>query len=348
MALWNNRKARQFVVLVLVTLLIVLSGALAAYADSTEEDAALAPPAQAQGDATPTETLLAAAAGSGVEAAVLDSAAAQTATVTLTPTTPAPTRTPTPIPAPGNVIVNGGFEDGFVEGQGVGVGWGRFQNGNVLAGWYDDTWTKVVFEGKHAQLLELRDAKENDRYVGIFQTVTVVPNADYLLTLHGLVRSDPGSPEASNFGYRMQVGIDYKGGANWESADIKWVELKWDDQPREDKTGDNQYRMEVYTATVKAQADKLTLFIRGWKKWADTLEGNYDIDGVSLVGPRAPSGQPTATPVPGQPTATSVPGMPVTGNEFTFLDNPVLVVASAALLLVLAAGAFWGLSRRRA
>jgi hypothetical protein len=40
--------------------------------------------------------------------------------------------------------------------------------------------------------------------------------------------------------------------------------------------------------------------------------------------------------------------MPETGNEFSFLDNPVLGVASAALLVVLAAGAFWGLNRRRA
>jgi hypothetical protein len=151
----------------------------------------------------------------------------------------------------------------------------------------------------------------------------------------------------------MQYGIDFTGGTNWESADIKWVELQWDDQPREDKTGDNQYRMESHTATIKATTSKLTLFIRGWKKWADTLEGNYDIDGVSLVGPRAPGGtpppsQPTATPLPGQPTATPVPGMPETGNEFSFLDNPVLGVASAALLVVLAAGAFWGLNRRRA
>jgi hypothetical protein len=343
MALWNNRKPRQFVVLMLITLLVVLSGALVAYADSTERDAARADPVQVQ------------AAASGAEAAVLDSAAVQTATVTATPTTPAPTRTPTPIPAPGNVIVNGGFEEGFLEGQGVGVGWGRFQNGNVFAGWYDDTWTKVVFEGKHAQLLELRGAKELDRYVGISQSVNVVPNADYVLTLHGLVRSDSGSPQESNFGFRMQYGIDYTGGIDWQSPNIKWVELPWDDQPREDKTGDVQYRMESYTATVRAQSAKLTLFIRGWKKWADDVEGNYDIDGVSLVGPRgaapppataAPS-QPTATSVPGQPTATSVPGMPVTGNEVSFLDNPVLGVASAALLLVLAAGAFWGLSRRR-
>ena len=342
MALLNNRRTRQFIVLTLITLLFVASGALAAYADSAERQAAISAHGWAQGDATPTATL-ASSSGSGVEAAVLGSADAATATTTVTPTKPPPTHTPTPIPSPANVIVNGGFEEGFVEGQGQGVGWGRFQNGKAWAGWYDDTWTKVVYEGKHAQLLELKDAKKNDRYVGIFQTVKVVPGAAYVLTLHGLVRSDSGSPQASDYGYRLQYAIDYKGGVNWEATDIKWVELMWDEQPREDKTGDVQYRMETYTTTIKAETDKLTLFIRGWKKWADAGEGNYDVDGVSLVGPQAPGG-----PQPGHPTVTPGPGMPETGNPVAFLDNPVLVVASAALLVVLAGGALWGLSRRRA
>jgi hypothetical protein len=40
--------------------------------------------------------------------------------------------------------------------------------------------------------------------------------------------------------------------------------------------------------------------------------------------------------------------MPQTGNAFAFFENPVLVVASAILLLILAGGALWGVSRRRA
>jgi hypothetical protein len=250
------------------------------------------------------------------------------------------------------VIVNGGFEQGFLPGQGVGVGWGRFQNGNVFAGWYDDTWAKVVYEGDHAQLLELVNAQEANRYAGIFQPVNVVPNTNYLLTLHGLVRSDSGSPEASNFGFRLQYGIDYTGGADWQSANISWIELPWDDQPRTDPKGENQYRMETFTATVRTQSNRLTLFIRGLKKWPDAVEGNYDIDGVSLVGLQ-PGTQPPPTQVPptqppgGQPTATAVPGMPVTGNAFAFLENPVVVVPSIALLIVLIGGAAWGLTRRR-
>jgi len=331
-----------FAALTLITMGLVWGVALVAYADSIDY-LSVSGLGQVQGEATSTATLVvpptgSAASAEGAQSAGLGSTLAVTATATVTPTAVPPTRTPTPTRAPANVIVNGGFEEGFLEGQGVGKGWGRFQNGNVFAGWYDDTWSKVVYEGGHAQLLELRAASEPNRYVGIFQTVQVMPNAEYVLTLHGLVRSDPGSPQASNYGYRMQYGIDYKGGTNWESKDIQWVELMWDEQPRQDPTGANQYRMETYTTTVKAQTDKLTLYIRGWKKWADLLEGNYDIDGVSLVGLPGASVSPTATPSP---------GMPVTGIGSSLIENPVLLVASVLLLVVLAGGAAWGLAQRR-
>lgn len=365
MDFWTKGRGRRPTALVLISVVLVLGSAFVAYADSASRQGMAAPPMD-QGDTTPTVLLAGSPAGaSGAQVAVLDSTEVSTPTATSTPqpvcTPPAcpagqvlhcPGNCPggcgyicaTPTPgAAANLLVNGSFEDGFVEGQGVAVGWGRFQNGNVDAGWYDDTWEKVVCDGEHAQLLELRDAKENDRYVGIFQTVNVIPNAQYVLTLRGLVRSDSGSPENSDYGFRMQYGIDYTGGVDWQSSNIQWIELMWDEQPRQDPTGENQYRYETHTATIKATGNKLTLFIRGWKKWADAVEGNYDLDCLSLVGPQAPGTPPT----PGQPTATPIPGMPETGNAFAFLENPVLVVASAALLVVLAGGALWGLTRRR-
>jgi hypothetical protein len=341
MTFWTRRRSRQLIALTMVTLILVLGSALAAYAASLERYPSSYVGGAAQDDATSTATLVVPA--QGADPAVMESTENATPTTTITPTMPSPTHTPTPIPA-SNVIENGGFEEGFVEGQGVGVGWGRFQNGSVFAGWYDDSWSKVVYEGEHAQLLELIDATEGNRYVGIFQTVSVVPDAEYDLTLHGLVRSDEGSPEASNYGYRMQYGIDFSGGGNWESEDIEWVELMWDDQPREDPTGQNVYQMEVYTTTLTTQGPSLTLFIRGWKKWADPREGNFDIDGVSLVGPQSPS---QSQPDEDQATETPEPGMPETGNEFALLENSVLVVASAVLLVILAGGAVWGLTRRR-
>jgi hypothetical protein len=104
------------------------------------------------------------------------------------------------------------------------------------------------------------------------------------------------------------------------------------------------------------------------KKWADGVEGNYDVDAVSLVGPLPASGKwsPDGQPMPDkqqpsgmqpppdkqqspgmQPTASHKPMMPETGNVFSLQENPVLVVASIALLVVLIGGAAWGFSRRR-
>jgi hypothetical protein len=371
MTFWTKRLSRQLIALTMISLILVLGSALTVNAASRDRYPASDVEAAAQGDPTSTATLVVPV--EGAEQAVMESTENATPTTTITPPTPTDTpsvmctppackagevyycagscpggcgtqcATPTPIPT-SNVIINGGFEEGFVEGQGMGAGWDRFQNGNVRAGWYDDSWSKVVYEGEHAQLLELIDASEGNRYVGIFQTVSVVPDAEYALTLHGLVRSDEGSPEASNYGYRMQYGVDFNGGTNWESEDIEWVELMWDDQPREDLTGQNVYRMEVYTTTLTTKGPSLTLFIRGWKKWADSREGNFDIDGVSLVGPQSPSDM---QPDDDQATETPEPGMPETGNEFALLENSVLVVASAVLLVILAGGAVWGLARRR-
>ena len=395
MSFLTDRRSRQLVMLTVLVSALALAGALVAYADSTDQPSSVAG-VQAQGDATPTSTP---AGDSGAQAAVLGSTEVATPTATYTPTTPPPVCTPpacqagevlhcpgdcpggcgtvcaTPTPGhpsappdsgpPGsgpsgimNVIENGSFEQGFVEGVGVAVGWERFENGNVKAGWYDDTWEKVVHEGEHAQLLELKDAQEQDRYVGIYQTVHVAPDATYELTMHGLVRSDSGSAEASNHGFEMQYGIDYRGGTDWQSPDIEWIILPWEEQSRTEPT-----RIDDYTVAVDTKGPGLTLFIRALKKWPDMVEGNYDVDAVSLVGPQRSAGM---KPPPGakQPPDTQPPPgaeqppdmqpsppeqrMPETGNQFSFLENPVLVVASAALLLVLAGGAFWGLVRRRA
>jgi hypothetical protein len=328
MGLWSRRRGRQIMLLTLISVSFILGGAWVVHASAPE-----------QGDATPPATAElispdAQASGKGAAPAVLGST--QQMTPTLTPTAPPPTSTPTPVPGPANVIKNGGFEEGFLEGQGVGVNWGRFQTGDVFAGWYDDTWTKVVYEGEHAQLIELRDASQQSQYAGIFQTVNVVSGAEYLLTLHGMVRSDSGSPDLSNYGFEMEYGIDYSGGSDWKSSSIEWITLPWEEQLRTDPT-----RIDSYTATVKATGPQLTLFVRALKKWADAVEGNYDVDGVSLVGPQPGGAPPTATPA-----ATAEPGMPVTGNEFSFLGNPVLVVPSIALLVILIGGAAWGLRRR--
>jgi len=302
------------------------------------------------------------------EPAIMNDTVAETPSSAAT-ATPDPSATPkNPASQSVNLIVNGEFEDGFFEG--IEVGWERFATGNVQAGWQDDTWDEVVYEGEHSQLLSLKDAWETDRYVGIFQVIRVVPHSEYLLTLHGLVRSDEGSVAESDYGYRLQYGLDFGGGTDWQSLKVAWVELPWNDQQRSAAPTEG-YRRETYTATITAQTTKVTLFIRGWKKWPGGSEGNYNVDGLSLVESNLVSvpqstdtpaavmstpvpttahvvstlaAQATETPVM---TSTPAPGMPQTGSSVLSISDNLLVMTSVLFLAVLIGGVIWKLSRRR-
>lgn len=201
-----------------------------------------------------------------------------------------------------NLLRNGGFEAGVQPGFGVGYEWGGFSNGNATVGWGVDTWEQVVVAGQNAQMIEIKNAKEIDRYGGIYQTIQVVPEQQYRLTIKGLIRSSEGAIEASDYGYRLQYAIDYKGGTAWELvSNDAWQELPWDEQPLA-KAEDSQYRVETYNATITAESDQLTLFIRGWKKWINDGSGIFNLDEISLVGP-----------VPG--------GLPVPGAQAAVLDD---------------------------
>ena len=286
---------------------------------------------------------------------------------------------PTPAAAPRrpvagthNVIVNGSFEEPWPQFEGIASGWKLFHNGNAHVGWYDDTWFKVVYDGEHAQLIEIiANQNVGDRYAGIFQTVSVVAGAEYELTIHGLVRSDEGSGEASGFGYVMQYGIDYAGGEDWQLVQ-QWVDLPFPEHPREDPTSENVYNWGTYTTKITPKGNTLTLYIRAWKKWPGPGEGNWDVDGLSLKGtgaqpaatptpvppvqvatptpaPATPTpAPPTATPLPAQPTPTPVPQMPESGGDTGSDSLPSTVrYLSMLSLLVLLGGAVVTVVRRR-
>ncbi|MDI7275609.1 MAG: hypothetical protein QME94_06490, partial [Anaerolineae bacterium] len=65
-----------------------------------------------------------------------------------------------------------------------------------------------------------------------------------------------------------------------------WHELSWYEWPLE-----SPGYIDTFSTDVKATSSKLTLFVRGWKKWKTVdSEGDFNLDGISLVGP-APSGE---------------------------------------------------------
>lgn len=188
-----------------------------------------------------------------------------------------------------NLIINGGFEGGFQDDIGIGYGWGGFSNGNATVGWGVDDWKAVIVSGQYAQRLEISDAIEPDRYAGIYQTISVIPGEQYKLTIKGLIRSSEGDISISDYGYRLQYAVDYKGGVAWELVDgAEWKELPWDEQPMSEPTN-GAYRQDSFETTITASSDRLTIFIRGWKKWLNKGSGIFDLDEISFVGP-APAG----------------------------------------------------------
>lgn len=234
----------------------------------------------------------------GAEVGIVAEEVSPTVTATATPL-PTPTVPPLIVPRVtiAEVIRNGDFSGEFMRG-GVASEWEVFHNGAATFWCYPDTLRTMTGEVLRSQTLHIHGADLSDRYLGIYQTVDVVPGGVYTFTIAGLVRTPQGDVRQTGYGYRMQVGFDLRGGSNWQDVE-SWIELPWDEQSRDRPS----YRVDVFTTSVTARQPQLTVFIRAWKKWADAGEGMYDITRVSLVGP-------VVTMAPQAPTAIVPPTLP--------------------------------------
>ncbi len=210
-----------------------------------------------------------------------------------------------------NVIRNGSFEEGFTDG--IGQYWSTFHNGgSVSYGYHDDTWGPVVYDGDHSQLLEINTTgvtgSQPDRYMGIYQVVSVVPNQPYSFNIYGLIRSTEGIEQESEWNYRVQVGFDYAGGTD-PSAVTDWVEMPWHEWPRLSPGA-----FQSYSRAVTPTSNKLTVFIRAWKKFPTVgQEGNINIDAVSFLGPSPVASTAALQPTPVLPTTGLAIGIPLLG-----------------------------------
>ncbi len=194
-----------------------------------------------------------------------------------------------------NVIKNGSFEEGFVGG--VGEYWEAFDNGGPAAyGAQPDPREPVVLDGDYSQLMTLHTkavgGSAPDRYMGLYQVADVVPDARYMFSFYGMVRSTEGSEVDSRWNYRIQVGFDMKGGTD-PNAVTEWTEMDW---PEYEMTSPGS--MQSYAQGVTATDDRMTVFIRLWKKFPTVDEKvEVNIDAVSLVGPsRKAASSEEATP----------------------------------------------------
>ena len=217
-------------------------------------------------------------------------------------------------------VRNGSFEGGF-EDESLALGWSTFNNGSAIYEFLEEIWPMAVYDGERAQRIQVDGASQPDRYAGIYQTVNVIPDGTYRLSLHGQIRTGLGDVQASQYGYVMQLGIDYNGGQDWTRVD-NWIDLPWDEQRFD--------AMELvfygYDAAVEPPGRQMTLFVRTWNKWADPGPVEYTVDEISLTGPYASAAAAISDP------------LPVTGEP-----NPSVTVSVLASILVvlLLVGAGW-------
>ncbi|MDM8519060.1 hypothetical protein QUF64_03370 [Anaerolineales bacterium HSG6] len=214
-----------------------------------------------------------------------------------------PTETPTPTPIPlKNVVQNGGFETPGPRDIGAAKGWERYENGGAHFAWYDEQWREAVYSGKHSQLMEIYEVFNNKPYrtMAIYQTVPVLPQSNYLLTVHAIMRTKLFHELRNQGDFALDVGIDYSGRGDYNAVEFQggWINI---DLPEQSYHGsqtehqDDQMPLQFTnfkTIINSGESRQITLFIRGAKRPPDHIEVNFNIDEVSLIGPDPSAPQP--------------------------------------------------------
>ncbi len=247
---------------------------------------------------------------------------------------------------PVNVIKNGDFEKPW-ETSDVAPDWEPYNNGRAEFGWYDEQWLEAVHGGEHAQLMEIFHVEANvlDRIIAVHQTVDVVPDAKYDLTIHALMRSQAPAGDRNKYEVEMHWGIDLLGEGNYDNVTV-WHPMPLTEQFRLGSTGkfpeDVPLFYEIITGTVyTTDTNRITLFIRGLKKFSTGTEVNFDIDNVALVGPPPGTG-PVVVVTPETPTTTSTEessSLPTSGAILSENVSAGALILGGLVLVVLGTGA---------
>jgi hypothetical protein len=213
-----------------------------------------------------------------------------------------------------NVIQNGDFEDN--PRSSIATYWQPYDNGQAHFGWYMEEWPEAVHSGKRSQLMEIFQVEgaAANRVMAIYQTVDVVPNANYNLTIHALLRSSAPESLRNQGDYAMDWGIDYTGQGKYYKVD-QWVTMPLDEQLRLGSAGppgeaQHLYFQRITTTVFTGSASKITLFIRGVKITPSGTEVNFNVDDVSLIGP-----YPVAPPAAAEVIPAAAPAADDTEQE---------------------------------
>ncbi len=259
---------------------------------------------------------------------------------------------------PVNVIRNGDFEEPFVSFESVAPEWEPYSNGQAWFGWYEETWTEAVRTGERAQLMEIFEVEANvqSRVIAIHQTVDVAPDSTYDLEFYAIMRTQAPPADRNRNEFEMYWGVDFSGEGDYDNVQ-EWNLIPLEEQFREGSNGkypdDIPLFYETVTGTVETgDSSKITLFIRGLKKFSTPTEVNFDVDDVSLVGP-PPGPIVIITPVPEteeQPATTPSEEnaeMPATGVVLPDNVSPGALALGGLVLVVLGAGAVANVLQKR-
>lgn len=235
---------------------------------------------------------------------------------------------------PINLIKNGSFEERDADDPDKAVGWEHYTNGRAVFGFYDETWPEAVYKGEYAQLMEINQVEANvlDRVIAIHQTMDVVPYTIYNLKVHAIMRTQTHAADRNKHEVEMHWGIDPSGQGNYDNVQ-EWHILPLEEQYRLGSTGeypeDIPLRYEIVEDSFETpDTNRITLFIRGLKKFPTGTEVNFDLDELSLVGP--PPGSKPATPPVEPPDQSEIPD---TGIVLPSNSSLVTVLLAALVLL---------------
>lgn len=325
---------------------------------------------------------------------------------------PAEEPTPAPevveeVPGANNLVANGNFEFGFYPVPQLGfeppdignvpIGWEWFKNEKYgKYNIYNNEGFGLVCPddlsqgtaGKNSLSLHMQSTDVSDARLGVYQTINVVPGQDYLFSISGTIQVQPGG-SSPDINHRVLVYFDQAGQTNWRAIPHEdWTILPWREQELEFVTSGPDdpdiAEVEDYLEIVTAKSDQLTIFLMGWRRWANWRTGIFTLDCVSLIPlseanlaaavPRmseisvttvdealeagvevqpgaAPEAEPAAVPADDTEAEAPDPDQAIIPPSGGILDSPgnALLVGAASIILILGlvGAGIWSVRRQR-
>jgi PKD repeat protein len=203
----------------------------------------------------------------------------------------APPPPPAPPPASGP-LANGGFEEGELS-DGVGASWIGYTSGGYDAVF--EVVSDVVADGAHAQRVLAPQPSTNDRFAGVYQSVSTTGGETY--TIRASNRTS--FPGGHAWDHIARLGFDRTGGTDPRAGSVGWVEF--------DSAKEVWHALEFETT---ATGSTMTVFLESWRKWASGGASWAWFDGVAVEGagePPPPQNNPPNAAATAQPTTGETP-----------------------------------------